>query len=114
MGRPAGPPFPPALPGRLRLHLRNVGLAVGADAEVEESGRGAERRVPTDPRYPAYKAFLALALFPSGERAAALSTMLDALLDAEDGASLVAYERALADYQREPLDRAVAGRQVAE
>lgn len=63
-----------------------------------------------DPRYPAFKAFLALALHWSGERAAALATMLDALLDVEDGCSLDGYEGALVEYQRELLDQAVAGR----
>jgi len=83
--------------------LRNVG-------RVEESVAVLGDASNADPRYPAYKAFLALALHSSGERAAALATMLDALLDVADGASLDGYERALADYQRELLDLAVAGR----
>ena len=83
--------------------LRNVG-------RVEESVAVLGDASNADPRYPAFKAFLALALFSSGERAAALATMLDALLDVEDGCSLDGYERALVEYQRELLDLAVAGK----
>jgi tetratricopeptide (TPR) repeat protein len=83
--------------------LRNVG-------RLEESVAVLGDAATADPRYPAYKAFLALALHSSGERAAALATMLDALLDVEDGCTLDGHERALADYLRELLDQAVAGR----
>lgn len=83
--------------------LRNVG-------RLEESVAILGDASNADPRYPAFKAFLALALFSSGERAAALATMLDALLDVEDGCSLDGYDVALVEYQRELLEDAVAGR----
>ncbi|HWM88223.1 MAG TPA: tetratricopeptide repeat protein [Kofleriaceae bacterium] len=82
--------------------LRNVG-------RLEESVAILGNASAADPSYPAFKAFLALSLFSSGERAAALATMLDALLDAAGGASLDGYERALVEYQQELLDEAVAG-----
>lgn len=83
--------------------LRNV-------SRLEESVAILGEASGEDPRYPAFKAFLALALFSSGEREAALATMLDALLDVEDSCSLDGYEAALVEYQRELLEQAVAGR----
>jgi len=80
--------------------LRNVG-------RLEESVALLGEAATSDPDYPAYKAFLALSLFSSGERAAAIATMLDALLDVAGGASLDGYERALHEYQRELLEEAV-------
>jgi predicted Zn-dependent protease len=81
--------------------LRNVGrleesVALLGDASV------------ADPGYPAYKVFLALALFSSGERTAAVATLLEAVLDVAAGASLDGYEEAVAAYQRELLDEALA------
>jgi len=80
--------------------LRNVG-------RLEESVALLGEAATSDPDYPAFKAFLALSLFSSGERAAAIATMLDALLDVAAGASLDGYERALHEYQRELLEEAV-------
>jgi tetratricopeptide (TPR) repeat protein len=82
--------------------LRHVGRLEEAVALLGDASTAS-------PDYPAYKAFLALALFASGERAAGLATMMDALLDVAGGASLDGYERALARYQRALLDEAVAG-----
>ncbi len=83
--------------------LRNIG-------RLEESVAILGDASNADPRYPPFKAFLALALHSSGERAAALATMLDALLDVDDGCSLDGYDKALIEYQRELLEDAVAGR----
>jgi len=83
--------------------LRNAG-------RLEESVALLGEAATSDPDYPAYKAFLALSLFSSGERAAAIATMLDALLDVAGGASLDGYERALHEYQRELLEEAVERR----
>ena len=83
--------------------LRNVG-------RLEESVAILGEAIAEDPGYPPFKAFLALALHAAGERSAAIAAMLDALLDVAGGASLDGYERALADYQRELLDDALARR----
>jgi hypothetical protein len=81
--------------------LRNVG-------RIEESVALLGDASAADPAYPAYKVFLALALFSSGERSAAMATMLDAVLDVAGGASLDGYERAIGEYHREFLDEALA------
>lgn len=83
--------------------LRNVG-------RVDESVVILGEAIAEDPGYPPFKAFLALSLHTMGERSAAMASMLDALLEVAGGASLHGYERALADYQRELLDEALARR----
>lgn len=83
--------------------LRNVG-------RLEESVAILGEAIAEDPDYPPFKAFLALALHAMGERSAAIAAMLDALLDVAGGASLDGYEGALAEYQRELLDDALARR----
>ncbi|HEU0036661.1 MAG TPA: tetratricopeptide repeat protein [Kofleriaceae bacterium] len=77
--------------------LRNVGRiddAVGVLAQA----------VTDDPAYPAFAAFLALALGSAGHPKAALATMLGAALDAARPGAFDGYERALAEYQRELLE----------
>lgn len=72
--------------------LRNVGRcddAVGLLAEAAAS----------DP-FPAYTAFLALALMDAGHGRAALATMLGCALDAARPEAFAGYERALGEYQR--------------
>jgi tetratricopeptide (TPR) repeat protein len=83
--------------------LRNVG-------RLEESLALLGEASTADPGYAPYKVFLALALHSSGESCAAMATLFEAILDMAGGASLDGYERAIAFYQRELLDRAVAGR----
>jgi tetratricopeptide (TPR) repeat protein len=80
--------------------LRNVG-------RLEESIAILGEAAAVDPHYPAFKVFLGLALHSSGERAAAMATLLDAVLDVAGGASLDGYERAIAEYQRDLLDEAL-------
>jgi thioredoxin-like negative regulator of GroEL len=81
--------------------LRNVG-------RLEESVALLGEAQAADPDYPAFKVFLALALWSSGEGSAAMATALDALLDVAAGASLDGYERAIGEYQRELIEQALA------
>jgi tetratricopeptide (TPR) repeat protein len=94
---------------RRRRFVVAYGSSLHGAGRLEESVAVLGEATAADPLYPPYKAFLALALHSSGERAAAMATLLDALLDVSAGASLDGYEGALAEAQRELLDRAVAG-----
>jgi Flp pilus assembly protein TadD len=82
--------------------LRNVGRLEEAVALLGEAQAA-------DPHYPAFKVFLALALWSSGEGSAAMATVLDALLDVAGGAALDGYERAVGEYQRELIEEALSG-----
>jgi tetratricopeptide (TPR) repeat protein len=93
---------------RRRRFLVGYGSTLWNVGRLEQAVALLGEAATDDPSYPAYKAFLSLALFSAGERAAALATMLDALLDVAGGASLDGFERALGDYQRALLDQAVA------
>jgi hypothetical protein len=55
------------------------------------------------PDYPAFAAFLALALADAGHPKAALATMLGCALDAARPGVFDGYERALGEYHRELL-----------
>jgi tetratricopeptide (TPR) repeat protein len=81
--------------------LRNVGRLEQSVALLGEASAA-------DPDYAPYKAFLSLALHSSGEHAAALATMTEVALALHAGATLDGFERALAEYQRELLDLAIA------
>ncbi|HUQ03015.1 MAG TPA: tetratricopeptide repeat protein [Kofleriaceae bacterium] len=84
--------------------LRNVGRAEDAVARLAE----ATAEFPDDP---SLRAFLALALHSTGQPALALATMLEAALAAAarpDGFGR--YARALATYQQELVDAALASR----
>ena len=76
--------------------LRNVGRTDDAVAILGEAVRD-------DPDYPAFAAFLALALLSAGEPRAALAAMLGCALDAAKPGAFDGYERALAEYHRELL-----------
>ena len=80
--------------------LRNVGRAEDAVNVLAQAVEG-------DPRYPAFAAFLALALADAGHPKAALATLLGCALDAARDDAFDGYERALAEYHRELLERAV-------
>lgn len=80
--------------------LRNVGRA-------EDAVNVLAAAVEADPHYPAFAAFLALALADAGHPKAALATMLGCALDAARANAFDGYERALAEYHRELLERAV-------
>lgn len=77
--------------------LRNVGRADHAVAILAAA-------VEKYPDYPALAAFLGLALADAGHPRAALATLLGVVLDLEGG-RLDGYDRALAEYQRELLDK---------
>ena len=79
--------------------LRNVGRAEEAVAILAQA-------VADDPGYPAFTAFLALALADAGHPKAALATMLGCALDAAQPGAFDGYERALGEYHRELLDKA--------
>jgi len=79
--------------------LRNVGRAEEAVAILAQAAAD-------DPGYPAYAAFLALALADAGHAKAALATMLGCALDAARSDAFDGYERALTEYHRELLDKA--------
>jgi tetratricopeptide (TPR) repeat protein len=81
--------------------LRNVG-------RLEESLAILGEAVAADPDYAPFKVFLALALHSSGEPAAALATMMEAVLAVAGGAPLDGYERAIAAYQRELIEKSLA------
>lgn len=74
--------------------LRNVGRTVEAVAVL----RGA---VAEDSAFPAYHAFLALALLSAGEPREALAAMLHAALGAARPGAFEGFERALASYEAE-------------
>ena len=77
--------------------LRNVGRADHAVAILAAA-------VEKYPDYPALAAFLGLALADAGHPRAALATLLGVILDLEAG-RLDGFHRALAEYQRELLDK---------
>jgi len=77
--------------------LRNVGRADDAVAILAQA-------VADDPDYPAFAAFLALALASAGHPKAALATMLGCVLDVASAGALDGYERALTEYHRELLE----------
>jgi predicted Zn-dependent protease len=75
--------------------LRNVGRADDAVAVLAQA-------VADDPGFPAFAAFLALALLDAGHPRAALAAMLGCALDLA-GDRFAGYERALSEYHRELL-----------
>lgn len=77
--------------------LRNVGRA---DDAVGVLGQA----IAEDPAYPAYAAFLALALQAAGHPRAALATLLGCTLEVARDGAFDGYERALAEYHRELLE----------
>jgi predicted Zn-dependent protease len=78
--------------------LRNVGRIDDAIGILGQA-------VHDDPEYPAFAAFLALALLSAGEPRAALAAMLGCALDAARPNVFEGYERALAEYHTELLAR---------
>jgi predicted Zn-dependent protease len=76
--------------------LRNVGRAEEAVAILAQA-------VADHPDYPAFAAFLALALADAGHPKAALAAMLGCALDAAREGAFDSYERALGVYHRELL-----------
>ncbi len=76
--------------------LRNVGRTDEAIALLAEAAAA-------DPGYPAYAAFLALALMSGGHPRAALAAMIGCALDAVPPDLWDGYDRALASYQHELL-----------
>jgi len=76
--------------------LRNVGRIDDAIAILGQA-------IADDPGYPAYAAFLALALLAGGHPRAAVATMLGCALDAARPGVFDGYERALTEYHRELL-----------
>jgi predicted Zn-dependent protease len=78
--------------------LRKVGRADEAVAILAQA-------IADDPEYPAYAAFLALALADAGHPKAALATMLGCALDASRPGAFDGYERALTEYHRELLEQ---------
>jgi tetratricopeptide (TPR) repeat protein len=81
--------------------LRNVGRA-------EDAVNVLAAAVEADPHYPAYAAFLALALADAGHPKAALATLLGCALDAARPDAFDGYERALGEYHTELLERVVS------
>jgi tetratricopeptide (TPR) repeat protein len=78
--------------------LRNVGRAEEAVAILAQA-------IVDDPDYPAFTAFLALALADAGHPKAALATMLGCALEVARPGGFDGYERALGEYHRELLDK---------
>ena len=76
--------------------LRNVRRADDAITVLAKA-------IEDDPNYPAYAAFLALALADAGHAKAALATMLGCALDASRPGAFDGYERALGEYHQELL-----------
>ena len=80
--------------------LRNVGRA-------EDAVNVLAQAVQDDPHYPAFAAFLALALADAGHPKAALAALLGCTLDAARPGAFDGYERALAEYHLELIERAI-------
>jgi len=78
--------------------LRNVGRAEEAVAILGEA-------IAADPDYPAFAAFLALALADAGHPKAALAAMLGCALDAARPGAFDGYERALTEYHQLLLEK---------
>lgn len=78
--------------------LRNVGRSEEAVAILAQA-------VVDYPDYPAFTAFLALALADAGHPRAALATMLGCALDASRPGAFDGYERALAAYHLQLLEQ---------
>jgi predicted Zn-dependent protease len=78
--------------------LRNVGRADDAVGILAQA-------IADDPEYPAFSAFLALALADAGHPKAALATMLGCALDVARPGAFEGYERALTEYHRELLEK---------
>ncbi|MBA3539519.1 MAG: tetratricopeptide repeat protein [Deltaproteobacteria bacterium] len=76
--------------------LRNVGRFDDALAILGEA-------VAADPEYPAFSAFLALALLSAGHPKAAMAALLGCALDVARPGAFDGYERALASYHDELL-----------
>jgi tetratricopeptide (TPR) repeat protein len=76
--------------------LRNVGRVDDAIGVLGVA-------IAEDPEYPAFHAFLALALLQAGHPRTALATMLGCALDAARAGAFDGYERALTEYHRELL-----------
>jgi hypothetical protein len=77
--------------------LRNVG-------RIDDSVAVLAQAVADDPGYPAFAAFLALALLSAGHPKAGMAAMLGCALDVARPGAFEGYERALAEYQRELID----------
>lgn len=77
--------------------LRNVGRIDDAVAILAQA-------VADDPDYPAFAAFLALALLSAGHAKAGMAAMLGCALDVAKPGAFDGYERALGEYHRELLD----------
>ncbi len=78
--------------------LRNVGRAEEAVAILAQA-------IVDYPDYPAFSAFLSLALADAGHPKAALATMLGCALDASRPGAFDGYERALGEYHHELLEK---------
>ncbi|HEX5061365.1 MAG TPA: tetratricopeptide repeat protein [Kofleriaceae bacterium] len=78
--------------------LRNVGRAEDAVAILGEA-------IAADPDYPAFTAFLALALADAGHPKAALAAMLGCALDVARPDAFGGYERALTEYHQLLLEK---------
>ena len=78
--------------------LRNVG-------RVDEAVAILAQAVADDPEYPAFAAFLALALLDAGHPKAALAAMLGCVLDVAKPGVFEGYERALGEYHAELLEK---------
>lgn len=76
--------------GSTLRNVKRVDDAVGVLAQA----------IADDPSYPAYAAFLALALLDSGHPKEALAAMLGCVLDVARPGSLDGYERALGEYHQ--------------
>ncbi len=77
--------------------LRNVGRLDDAVAVLAQA-------VADDPNYPAFDAFLSLALLSAGHPKAALAAMLGVVLDVAKPGSFDGYERALGEYHKVLLE----------
>ena len=77
--------------------LRNVGRADDAVGVLAQA-------VQDDPGYPAFAAFLALALADAGHPRMAIATMLGCALDAARPGAFDGFERALGEYHEQLLE----------
>jgi predicted Zn-dependent protease len=92
-------------PAHRRRFLVGYGSTLRNVHRVDDSVAILAQAIADDPDYPAFQAFLALALLDAGHAKAALAAMLGCALEAARPDAFDRYERALSEYHRELLSQ---------
>lgn len=91
-------------PEQRRRFLVGYGSTLRNVHRVDDAVGVLAQAIADDPDYPAFAAFLALALLDAGHPKAALAAMLGCVLDVAKPGSLDGYERALGEYHQTLLE----------